>query len=109
CTRRRSHPRNRSCSFSALVFARVARSAQGEPAPARAYLMAARQERIDAFIYEGSPPADQPLEILCEDHVGTYVIPYLCQCTEGTWQNAKTRRRIEAAVIGWWEPKRNQR
>jgi hypothetical protein len=25
------------------------------------------------------------------------------------WQNAKTRRRIEAAVIGWREPKRNQR
>ena len=73
------------------------------------YLMAARQERIDAFIHEGSPPADQPLEILCEDHVGTYVIPFLCQWTEGTWQNAKTRRRIEAAVIGWREPKRNQR
>src|SRR5271167_3705319 len=67
--------------------------------------MAARQERIDAFIHEGSPPADQPLEILCEDHVGTYVIPFLCQWTEGTWQNAKTRRRIEAAVIGWREPK----
>ena len=73
------------------------------------YLMAARQERIDAFIHEGSPPADQPLEILCEDHVGTYVIPFLCQWTEGTWQNAKTRRRIEAAVIGWREPKRDQR
>ena len=55
------------------------------------YLMAARQERIDAFIHEGSPPTDQPLEILCEDHVGTYVIPFLCQWTEGTWQNAKTR------------------
>ena len=39
--------------------------------------MAARQERIDAFIHEGSPPADQPLEILCEDHVGTYVIPFM--------------------------------
>ena len=25
--------------------------------------MAGRQERIDAFIHEGSPPADQPLEI----------------------------------------------
>ena len=45
--------------------------------------MAARQERIDAFIHEGSPPADRPLEILCEDHLGTYVIPFLCQWTEG--------------------------
>jgi hypothetical protein len=40
---------------------------------------------------------------------GTYVIPFLCQWTEGTWQNGKTRRRIEVAVIGWREPKRNQR
>jgi hypothetical protein len=51
--------------------------------------MAARQERIDAFIHEESPPADQPLEILCEDHVGTYVIPFLCQWTEGSWQNGE--------------------
>ena len=51
--------------------------------------MAARQERIDAFIHKGSPPADQPLEILCEDHVGTYVIPFLCQWTEGSWQNGE--------------------
>ena len=34
--------------------------------------MVTRQERIDDFIHEGSPPNDQPLQILCEDHVGTY-------------------------------------
>jgi hypothetical protein len=33
-------------------------------------------------IYEGSPPTDEPLEVLCEDHVGTYVIPFLCQWTK---------------------------
>ena len=71
--------------------------------------MAIRQERIDAFDHEGSPPKDQPLEILCEDHVGTYVIPFLCQRSDGTWQNVKTRRPIEAKVIGWREPKGNQR
>jgi hypothetical protein len=64
---------------------------------------------VVAFVHEGSPPADEPLEIPCEAHIGTYVIPFLCQWTKGTWQNAKTRRRIEAAVIGWREPKRNQR
>ena len=78
-------------------------------APARFQPMAGRQERSDAFIHEGSPPAGEPLEVLCEDHVGTYVIPFLCQWTEGAWQNAKTRRRIEAAVIGWREPRGNQR
>jgi hypothetical protein len=71
--------------------------------------MAARQERIDAFDHEGSPPTDQPLEILCEDHSGTYVIPFLCRWSDGTWQNAKTRRSIEVAVIGWREAKRDQR
>ena len=71
--------------------------------------MATRQERIDTFDHEGSPPTDEPLEILCEDHVGTYVIPFLCQWSDGAWQNAKTRRRIEATVLGWRVPNKNQR
>jgi hypothetical protein len=68
--------------------------------------MAARQERIDSFVHEGMPPTDRPLEILCEDHVGTYVIPFLCRWRDGVWQSDET---IEAKVIGWREPKRNQR
>jgi hypothetical protein len=66
--------------------------------------MATRQERIDAFDHEGSPPTDEPLEILCEDHVGTYVIPFLCRWHDGVWQSVETGSRIEAAVIGWREP-----
>jgi hypothetical protein len=59
-----------------------------------------RQERIDDFIHEGSPPNDQPLQMLCEDHVGTYVIPFPCRWRDGLWENAKTStsRRIEATV-----------
>jgi len=60
-----------------------------------------RQERIDEFIHEGSPPNDQPLQILYEDHVGTYVIPFPCQWHDGLWENTKTCRRIEATVVGW--------
>jgi hypothetical protein len=41
--------------------------------------MVTRKERIDAFSHEGVPPTDLPLELLCEDHVGTYVIPFLCR------------------------------
>ena len=63
--------------------------------------MATRQERIDAFMHEGVPPTDQPLEILCEDHVGTYVIPFLCRWNNGVWQSVDTSKRIEATVIGW--------
>jgi hypothetical protein len=71
--------------------------------------MATRQERIDAFIHEGMPPADRPLEILCEDHIGTYVIPFLCRWRDDVWRSVKTDRRIEVGVIGWREAKRNQR
>jgi hypothetical protein len=71
--------------------------------------MAQRRERIDAFDHEGSPPLDQPLEILCEDHLGTYIIPFLCQWSDGVWQNVKTRRYIEATVVGWRMPNKNQR
>jgi hypothetical protein len=39
--------------------------------------MVTRQARIDAF-HQGVPATDQSLELLCEDHVGTYVIPFLC-------------------------------
>jgi hypothetical protein len=60
------------------------------------------------FLCAKSRP-DQPLEILCEDHIGTYLIPFLCQWSDGTWQNAKIRRSIEAAVIGWREARRDQR
>ena len=63
--------------------------------------MATRQQRIDAFIHDGEPPVDQPLEILCEDHVGTYVVPFLCRWSSGDWKNAETGDRIEAVVIGW--------
>ena len=59
-----------------------------------------RQERIDDFIHEGSPPNDQPLQILCEDHVGAYVISFPCRWREGIWENAKTSRRIEARLVG---------
>jgi len=62
--------------------------------------MAGRQERIAAFIHEGSLPTGEPLEIPCGDHVGTYVIPFYAKGPEGAWQNAKTSRRIEAAEKG---------
>jgi hypothetical protein len=63
--------------------------------------MATRQQRLDAFAHDGDPPVDQPLELLCEDHVGTYVVPFLCRWTTIAWHNVETGERIEATVIGW--------
>lgn len=63
--------------------------------------MATRQKRLEAFAHDGDPPVDQPLELLCEDHVGTYVVPFLCRWTNANWQSVETGERIQAAVIGW--------
>jgi hypothetical protein len=63
--------------------------------------MATRQQRLEAFITEGGPTADRPFELLCEDHIGTYVLPYDCHWTQGAWRNIETGGPIEAEVIGW--------
>jgi hypothetical protein len=66
--------------------------------------MATRQQRIGAFTHDGVPPADQPVELLCEDHVGTYVVPFLCRWTSGAWQSVATSTPIEVTVLGWRAP-----
>ena len=71
--------------------------------------MASRQERIDAYTHHGTPPTDRPQELLCEDHVGTYVIPFPCQWHDGHWQSVQTNDRIEATVVGWRPLSKNQR
>jgi hypothetical protein len=60
-----------------------------------------RQQRLDDFGGEGEPPTGEPVELLCEDHVGTYVIPFLCQWLDGAWRNFKSGQPIEARVVGW--------
>jgi hypothetical protein len=62
------------------------------------------QERIDDFTHEGIPPLGQGLELLCEGHVATYVIPSLCRSNNGVWQNIASGRPIEATVVGWRVP-----
>jgi hypothetical protein len=63
--------------------------------------IAARRQRLAAFPGEGTPPADQSCELLCEDHVGTYTLPYLCFWSNGTWRSAKTGEPVKAGVVGW--------
>jgi hypothetical protein len=75
----------------------------------QAFPMVTRQERINDFDHQGTPPVDQPLQVLCEDHVGTYVVPFLCQWRNGVWQSLATNRRIEAKVVGWRPPRQAQR
>jgi hypothetical protein len=62
---------------------------------------ASRQQRLDHFGGEGEPPAGEPIELLCEDHVGTYVVPFPCQWVDRAWRNFKSGEPIEARVVGW--------
>jgi hypothetical protein len=45
------------------------------------------------------------LELLCEDHIGTYVIPFLCRWRDGAWRTLDNHNRIEATVVGWRVPR----
>jgi hypothetical protein len=63
--------------------------------------MVTRQHRLAEFSSTGDPPSDLPLELLCEDHVGTYLIPFLCHWRSGTWQSVDRGEPIQATVIGW--------
>lgn len=65
--------------------------------------MATRQFRLNEFD-QGPPPSDRPLELLCEDNRGTYVLPYQCLWSHGAWLNADTGSVIEAYVLGWRVP-----
>jgi hypothetical protein len=62
--------------------------------------MATRQHRLSEFD-QGTPPPGLPLELLCEDNRGTYVLPYRCQWSDGAWRNSDTDAAIEAKVMGW--------
>ncbi|BAR54759.1 hypothetical protein NK6_1575 [Bradyrhizobium diazoefficiens] len=46
-----------------------------------------------------------PVEVLCEDHSGTYQLPFACRYVEGRWQNHEAGIAVEATVIGWRLPR----
>jgi len=58
-----------------------------------------RQQRISEFQQHSAPSG--PVELLCEDHCGTFVLPFACRWAEGKWINVETGANIEADVIGW--------
>jgi hypothetical protein len=58
-------------------------------------------DRIAAFIVDQFPDEGSPVELLCVDHIGTYVVPYPCRRVEDAWRNVETNEVIEADVAGW--------
>ena len=66
--------------------------------------MVTRLERLHDFS-QAEPPADEAVELLCEDHSGTYIIPSLCRLVEGKWITAELGTVITAKVVGRRAPR----
>ena len=71
--------------------------------------MATRDRRLAEFDGAGEPPPGLALEVLCEDHSGTYQLPFACRYVEGRWENNEAGIAVEATVIGWRLPRVKQR
>lgn len=67
--------------------------------------MATRERRLAEFNGEGAPAPEQAVQVLCEDHSGTYQLPFPCRFVDGRWVNAVSGLMVEAAVVGWRVPK----
>lgn len=67
--------------------------------------MATRDRRLAEFDGAGEPPPGLSVEVLCEDHSGTYQLPFACRYVEGRWQNDAAGVAVEATVIGWRVPR----
>jgi hypothetical protein len=74
------------------------------PSAKLAMHMATRDHRLAEF-NSGPPPPSQPLQLLCEDHNGTYLLPFRCEWREGAWYAVEKTNPIEAKVVGWRVPR----
>jgi hypothetical protein len=61
--------------------------------------MATREFRLAEF-NQGSPPAGQQLLLLCEDHNGTYTLPFRCEWRDGAWYAVEKTKLLEIKVVG---------
>jgi hypothetical protein len=63
-------------------------------------IMATRDYRLAEF-NQGPPPPNQSLQLLCEDHNGTYLLPFRCEWRDGAWYRVENTKPLEAKVVGW--------
>ena len=67
--------------------------------------MATREKRLAQFDGSGEPPPDHPVEVLCEDHSGTYQLPFACRWSTANGAMKKSGSAVEATVVGWRLPR----
>jgi hypothetical protein len=58
-------------------------------------------QRLSEFIADRYPGEEVPVEALCRDNKGTYVIPYSCYRFDDEWRNFDTDETMTANIIGW--------
>jgi hypothetical protein len=89
--------RNGSCAFTGRTQSR----AKSLLSSNRRQNLSSFNSRIAEFIIDRFPNEGSPVELLCVDHNGTYVVPYPCGRVEDAWRNLETNEIIEADVAGW--------
>jgi hypothetical protein len=65
--------------------------------------MVTRRTRLEGFITDRTPVPGLQVQALAEDHVGTYILPFPCENTNGVWRNTETGEAIQADILGWCE------
>ena len=63
--------------------------------------MATRTERLAEFTTATEPQPGLHVELLCEDHSGTYVLPFPCHREGEAWRNSQTGEILQAEIVGW--------
>ncbi len=65
--------------------------------------MVTRTARLKDFRTDGYPGSGLQVQVLAEDHVGTYILPFPCHHTDGEWRNGTTGEVVQASILGWRE------
>jgi hypothetical protein len=63
--------------------------------------MSKLHSRMSAFILDRYPDEEEPVELLCKDKNGTYVIPYPCCWFDEEWRNFESDETVTTNIIGW--------
>src|SRR4051794_35095420 len=57
--------------------------------------MVTRHSRISQFTTDAHPPKEALVEVLCEDHRGTYVVPFACRYDDAGWRRSVLSDRLD--------------
>ncbi len=94
--------------LGAIVYrnARNIRLSANQSSSNRLNKLTSLNDRIAEFIADRLPADEAPVELLCLDHNGTYVLPFPCRRVADSWRNFATGEQIEAEVAGWRQRER---